>query len=71
MTNNDLKPCPFCGKTISVRIKVYPNKDISEIEQYAIVCDHMRGGCGSESGHYDDPNNAIKYWNRRAYNENL
>ncbi|MDT3386710.1 MAG: Lar family restriction alleviation protein [Bacteroidota bacterium] len=61
----ELKPCPFCGKTESVRIKIYPNINTFEIEQYAIVCDHIRGGCGSESGHYNDVDDAIKYWNQR------
>lgn len=61
----ELKPCPFCGGLESLRIKIYPNKDTFEIEQYAIVCDHVHGGCGSESGHYKTAENAVKFWNQR------
>ena len=61
----ELKPCPFCGRTESVRIRIYPSSWKYTEDQYAIVCDHNRGGCGSESGHYSDPEKATKYWNMR------
>ena len=61
----EIKPCPFCGRKKCVRIRVYPSRDLNDIEFDAVVCDHMHGGCGSESGHYKRPEDAVKNWNRR------
>lgn len=62
----ELKYCPFCGKTKCVRIRIYPSNDLTRIELYSVVCDHVHGGCGSESGHYTTAENAIKAWNKRT-----
>lgn len=64
--HNILKLCPFCGRTKFVRVRSYLNTHTFEIEEYAVVCDHRRGGCGSESGHYSSPEDAVKYWNMRC-----
>jgi len=62
----ELESCPFCGKNKCVRIRVYPNKDLTRIDKYSVVCDHVHGGCGSESGHYRTAENAVKAWNKRV-----
>ena len=68
---NELKPCPFCSKTESVRIKIYPfDGRTREADTYSVVCDHIHGGCGSESGHYYSPDSAVKYWNMRSKPKN-
>lgn len=53
------KPCPFCGKTESIKLK-YSNT------QCQILCDIHKGGCGSSSGYYNSEIEAIDKWNQRV-----
>ena len=63
----ELKPCPFCGKKVSVilywegRINGY---------QYQVVCDVYENGCGASGRYCDTVEEAKEVWNRRAENDN-
>lgn len=61
-----LKPCPFCGKTTSVEIDRYSEYDDNYTSQYAVICNHNKGGCGSVSGYKNSKTEAIELWNTRA-----
>lgn len=54
-----IKPCPFCGKTDTIKIK-------KEENQYVICCSVHKGGCGSSSGYYNSEIEAIDKWNQRV-----
>lgn len=54
-----IKPCPFCGKTDTVRIR-------KEEDQYIILCNVHKGGCGGSSGYYYSQEEAIDNWNQRV-----
>lgn len=54
-----IKPCPFCGKTESIKLKY------SGI-QCQILCDIHKGGCGSSSGYYNSEIKTIDKWNQRV-----
>ena len=63
MTDEILKPCPFCGKrnpVVVVRIGRNGWRD-----KYSVLCDYDDGGCGTESGHYHYRDEAVDCWNRR------
>ena len=60
---SDLKPCPFCGNTPTIRI--YNGKD-GWRDRYAVLCRYDEGGCGAESGLYHYQAEAIEAWNRRV-----
>lgn len=63
----DLKECPFCGKTETLKI-VKPkdnNIAISCENNSAVCCDFNKGGCGASSGYRDDAKEAIEHWNYR------
>lgn len=53
-TNEQLKPCPFCGG----KPKIYTFAN----EEYYVKCD----GCYARTDLYDSENCAKKAWNRRA-----
>lgn len=54
-----IKPYPFCGKIDTVRIK-------KEGDQYIILCNVHKGGCGGSSGYYYFQEEAIEKWNQRV-----
>ena len=54
-----IKPCPFCGKTDTIKIK-------KEGDQYIILCNVHKGGCGGSSGYYYFQEEAIEKWNQRV-----
>lgn len=74
----ELKACPFCGGkklfvgTIAeceMQTESHPDYE-NNSQLFTVVCDYMYGGCGASTGgnartEYD----AIRAWNRRAYNE--
>lgn len=54
-----IKPCPFCGKTESIKLKYSGT-------QCQILCNIHKGGCGSSSGYYNSEIEAIDKWNQRV-----
>ena len=62
-TVSDLKPCPFCGNTPTIRI--YNGED-GWRDRYAVLCRYDEGGCGAESGLYHYQAEAIEAWNKRV-----
>jgi len=54
----ELKPCPFCGKSSSLT-----RDEVGE--QTAIVCDANRGGCGAQSGYTGLKEQPTYRWNMR------
>ena len=78
MKNNQLLKCPFCGKTDFVKLADENTVNLltPDDEEYTkyplsvVICamaEHAgdKGGCGSSSGYYLDPKDAIMAWNRR------
>lgn len=65
---NNLKPCPFCGKdvaTVVTNIELNELEPHEEPEQFAVVCDFCKGGCGSMSGWAMSEERAVENWNKR------
>ena len=62
---SELKPCPFCGETASVRMMVRRGKD-GWRDWFYVLCDYNEGGCGASGqwNHCEEP--AAEAWNRRA-----
>jgi hypothetical protein len=75
MKQEDLKPCPFCGKLepVSVFSDEHLN-DGGDPDQYAVVCNAATStkmvakklGCGAQGGFGGTKEKAIKIWNRRV-----
>ena len=79
---NELRECPFCGKTVSELTTAKELEDCAHFEDlekcpchnpidekcklYTVVCNYMRGGCGAISGYFTDPDKAILRWNTRG-----
>lgn len=72
---NELKPCPFCGKTESLIVGT--DEEFGEVgcgEYYQVCCSAYQdfstnrndGGCGASSGYAFTREEAIEKWNRRA-----
>lgn len=59
----DLKPCPFCGG----EAVLFNSGNYWPITYYRVIC--RRGGCCFMSRFHEDPENAVKEWNRRAKHE--
>ena len=64
----ELKPCPFCGKSLAelgtaaeIDMDTEPGAD----NERAVVCDYNAGGCGATSGYRNTPEAAVEAWNRR------
>ena len=68
-----LKPCPFCGRTNKLIIhEVRHLIDGTGIKQYTVVCNASgdNTGCGANCGYgHFTKQEAIEAWNRRADNE--
>ena len=65
-----LKPCPFCNNSLSLLLATAAEIDLDDEdgadEQWAVVCNFNKGGCGATSGYRDTPESAVDAWNRRA-----
>ena len=72
----ELKPCPFCGKSVAHVDSVANHEIMDEYksngnengeENTVVVCDYNSGGCGASTGKNNaTPEEAIEAWNRRA-----
>lgn len=53
--------CPTCGSHESIQVAgtMYPN-------EFYVVCDYTKGGCGTRTAAGDGVPEAIKRWERRA-----
>ena len=59
MTENELKPCPFCGESEYVTVQKMLTR-----KRWYVHC----GNCRCRTAQYLDRQEAIKVWNRRADN---
>lgn len=71
----ELKPCPFCGKSVAHVDSIANHEMMDEHESnyswssthYDVVCDYHNGGCGASTGKGNaTPEEAIEAWNRRV-----
>ena len=66
-----LKKCPFCGMDVA---EIYSQSERAEedgevfngVEQYTIVCDVHKKGCGATCGWRTQLTDAINRWNTRV-----
>ena len=60
MTDQPLKPCPFCGSaTAPIPVRIAPT-------MVTVRCKLNMGGCDSKSGVATTEDEAIAAWNKRA-----
>lgn len=80
--SEQLKPCPFCGKSVATLSNAKELEDCSLFEDddrcpacmdwsggcgyHTVVCGVPEGGCGAASGYYASKEEAVSAWNRRA-----
>ena len=58
----ELKPCPFCGQKKTVVLN--QEEDGVQKGMYQVICNCLKGGCGSSSGYWYFDEEAIEAWNR-------
>lgn len=79
---NELKPCPFCGKRVAEFSNLqdceicanFESDDCPECYEPSgsyecptfIVCSVNKGGCGASTGWYYKMDELIAAWNRRV-----
>jgi len=61
-----LKPCPLCGHKTAPACLSSDEVLSHPSDQWVVVCDIFKGGCGAASGHKDTEAKAIAAWNTRA-----
>lgn len=77
----ELKPCPFCGKDVAVFSDAKELEDCANYEDedcscknfhpnsscpyICVVCDVNKGGCGASSGYSLTREKVAEKWNRR------
>lgn len=75
--NNELKPCPFCGKEATITETDYvfksDNADDEYYHGYAVICcnsdcrpSQIYGGWEFETYGYASEEKAIEAWNKRV-----
>lgn len=86
MSEQKLKPCPFCGGEANVEQTTYGTTDLSSVRlQFAIRCKKCGATAPNANGYiainlssngelnawHDDRNPAIAAWNRRSIDEQV
>lgn len=61
-------PCPFCAETKSLRL-VYDASADAIPDQFMVICDATKGGCGGSGGYRVGGHAACNVWNERALSE--
>lgn len=67
-----LNICPFCGKDAALFARCNEVsacggwQECSSAKYVTVVCSFQHGGCGSSTGFYPTPEEAVAAWNRRA-----
>lgn len=72
--SQELKPCPFCGRTSPLEVTDSNKIDLLTQSDYAfddnptfaVVCNKNKEGCGSSSGFWDTQKQAVIAWNTRT-----
>jgi len=67
MKKKELKSCPFCGETES--LKLWGEEEVGYVESNGyiqVVCNVLNYGCGASSLWSLNEKEAIKAWNTRA-----
>ena len=59
MTDQALKPCPFCGSKTAPKLVEYCVK-------WYVCCEKRVDGCGADFDTFKTRQQAIDAWNRRA-----
>jgi len=62
-----LKPCPFCGDTVSQEI-LNAQDACQDDFGFSVCCSTDKDGCGGSGGYRGNINAAIKAWNKRDKN---
>ena len=72
-----LKPCPFCGKSPSIRVVSFRDVAcnyfsgetvVKHVKRYRVGCGYALCLCHPQTCLYDAQEEAIEAWNRRADN---
>lgn len=61
MTDQPLKPCPFCGSATA------PTLIMRSVSHHVECARPAAGGCGTRGPYKSFPQDAIDAWNKRAY----
>jgi len=61
MTDNELKPCPFCGGIAELR-----SFGVNTLKEYWVSCYEHTCKINPQTGCYKTAEEAIAAWNRRA-----
>lgn len=67
--SEELRPCPFCGRSDTMCFSNNHEEcddDIDVPTMYIVVCSMHDGGCGAHSGYYETKLEAAAAWNRRV-----
>jgi Lar family restriction alleviation protein len=60
VTDQPLKPCPFCGSATA------PTLIMRSVSNHVECARPYAGGCGTRGPYKSDPQEAIAAWNKRA-----
>lgn len=61
-------PCPFCEQTKTLKL-VYDAAPDAIPDQFMVICDATKNGCGGSGGYYIGAHAACNAWNSRLLSE--